>query len=421
MAVPDLDLVVPPPKRGPTAQGRPASAPPSKQPKGPLDDSFEMGEMGGSLDLAPTSVTEPKVQREAERPHAPASIMQSEDGGRAAAEKLGSYGDPPEGLFGAPFYAYRVKSRQRELRRALAEKREALEKAQVATTDALVHLADRARASILTNEAYAKLLGAVIVAENSLRNKDSVLAAATDAHKKETAGLDQRLTHFEAVLAGARAEERSYNNTFERVDAVRQRAEAKLKRIEIDLRNAAARGAADVADRTEERATRQRELEQAMPEVTEALSHLNAARRKVADVEGQLNVVRNELAKLEAAFKKKGKAHSLEVVKAQKEVREALAALGRAVVKDTATFGAEWAEARGQITALDRATASRDDEVMVHVMALDVFDRDTVQKGMGVAGAALALVFLLLTVPFLVRALTSSPPPPPPPPTETGE
>jgi hypothetical protein len=58
---------------------------------------------------------------------------------------------------------------------------------------------------------------------------------------------------------------------------------------------------------------------------------------------------------------------------------------------------------------------------MVHVMALDVFDRDTVQKGMGVAGAALALVFLLLTVPFLVRALTSSPPPPPPPPTETGE
>ncbi len=361
------------------------------------------------------------------------TVMMSEDGGRGAATRLAAYGEPPDEWWKAPFYAYHVKTRQMDLRKNLVARRADHEKALSAVSDALVVLAERVRRGILNNEAYAKLQGAVIHAENTLRERDSELAAATDAHKRQTGGLDEKIAEHEAELAGARAEEKSYAAVFERVDAVRQRADAKLKRIDIDQRAAVARanpvaagvpgrkpGAPDLSDpevaaRTAERDARLAELEQSMPAVTEAAQNLAVARRKVTGIEQKMRGVKNERAALENQFKKRAGTHGAQVAAAEKDVRNAMAALGRAVSLDVATFGAEWTEARAEIAALDWAAAARDDGVMLHVMALDVHDAPTVQKGLGLAAAVLAIMLGLAALPFVIHALNAPPPPPPPP------
>jgi nitroreductase len=362
------------------------------------------------------------------------SVMMSEDGGRGAAQRLGDYGAAPSEWYKTPLYAYHVKMRQRDLRHALAARRADLEKAQSAADDALVVLAERVRPTVHHKDAYAKLLDAIIVAERTLKERDSELAAAIEAHKRQTAGLDAKITEHEAELGVARAEERAREDVFNRADEIRQRAEAKIKRIDIELRSAVARAsaagagvpgmrAADVAAsdpevqaKTAEREARVAEVEQAMPAVTDSAQKLTVARKKVTGIEQKMMAVKNERAALEERFKRSGAAHGAQVAKAQKDVRVAMVALGRAAAADHGTFGDEWTEARTEIAALDKVTAARDDEVMIHVMALDAHDAETVKKGMTLIGAAAAALLLLLALPFLVRFATAATAPPPPPP-----
>ena len=94
-------------------------------------------------------------------------------------------------------------------------------------------------------------------------------------------------------------------------------------------------------------------------------------------------------------------------------VRSALAALGRNMVNDTTTFGADWNEARIEVAAKDKLTASRDDEVLLHVMALDVHDRGAVQKGILMSLGAFLLLSLVLVIPIAITMLGTKPPPPP--------
>jgi DNA repair exonuclease SbcCD ATPase subunit len=317
--------------------------------------------------------------------------------------------------------------RQRELRRILATRREALASAQAATDDVLVSLAERGRSVLSQKDSYSKLLGAVIAAEHALRERDGALAAETDAHKQKTAGLDARIAEQETELARLKAEEQACEDEFARVDATRQRAEAKIKRVDIELRSALARaqpagvpgtgGVTDeinaaVAARTAERDARHVELEQAMPAVAEATQKLAVARRKSAALEQTVLVARNERAAIEADFKKRGAAHGAEVAKAQKEVRAALAVLGRTAAADLSTFGAEWSDTRRQLVALDQTTASRDDDVMLHVMALDAYDAEKVRTGLGLILLGVGLLAALALVPLVIRAATPTPPVP---------
>lgn len=430
--LPHLDLPPAAPPAAKAAPRRAVAAPVASS----FDDGIDMGD-GAAIDLAsgpedavpewarpaaagpvsagPSSAAAPP----ASLPKPVSTLLESDDGGRASAEALGAYGPVPAEAWKAPVYAYRVKMRQLELRRILDGKRTELAKAQAVVDDALVALAERGRKQIVGNVMYTKLLGDVTVAEAALGERDSALAAETEAHKKKTSGLDERISLHEAELAGARAEERSYAAGFERVDSIRQRAEAKLKRVEIELRGAVGRAGAASADdpevlaRTAERDARAAELTQAMPAATEAMQRLTAARRKLSEGEQKILAVKNERALLEDQFRKRGATHGAQVEEAQKVVRSALAALGRNMVNDTTTFGADWNEARIEVAAKDKLTASRDDEVLLHVMALDVHDRGAVQKGILMSLGAFLLLSLVLVIPIAITMLGTKPPPPP--------
>jgi hypothetical protein len=410
---------------------RPSAKPkaPASAPSQPMGRSFDDGIDGMESDDAA-----PEWARPAAKSVAPAAlpyvkpvsgVLLSEDGGKEEAARLAAYGPVPPELWKAPLYAYRVKMRQLELKRELVARRADLAKAQAAVDDALVVLAERGRKAVEGNDAYGKLTSAVILAESTLKDRDSALAAETEAHQKQTSALDAQLGKHEAEMAGARAEEKACQAAFDRVDDVRRRIDAKVKRVEIDLRSAVARassgpagaaGAAadpEVISRTAEREARLAELAQSMPAVTEATQKLNVVKRKVADIQQKILGVKNERAALEDKFQKRGAAHGAEVQKAQLEVRTARAALGRVMAEDHATFGGEWAEARKELAELDLVQTGRDDAVILHVMALDAHDGDAMKKGVGILAGVALFLCLLMTVPVIV-SLGGKPPPPPP-------
>ena len=436
--------VAPPtdPNKPPSLAPPPAKPAPRKLAAATASSSFDEGmdltdgPGGGSIDLAGDAAPEwtggtgspaaaaPSGPRGAAAKPASSALAATDDGGLAAARALAAYGDAPRDWWKTPFYAYHVLMRQRELRSALATKRVEVEKARAASDDALVVLAERGRTLAATKDIYKKLLDPVAVAESALRERDGALAAATEAHKRETSGLDASIAAEEHELAGARAEEKAYADQFAAADAVRQRADARVKRIDIELRAAVARagggaGAArggggesgppsarapegEVLARTAEREARLAELEQAMPAVTEATQKLTAARRRVTGIQQKILAVKNQRASLEDQFKKRGEAHGAGVASAQKAVREAMVALGRAIGGDELTFGPDWNEPRVEIHALDTKTAAREDEALLHVMALDAHDRSAVQKGLALVAGACALVALLVAIPVVL-------------------
>ena len=159
------------------------------------------------------------------------------------AHTLADYGAPPKHWFMAPLYAYRVFTRQQELKRALVGRRE--EAAQAATTaeDALIACAERVRPRAAGVPQYKRSIDELALAEELLRSRDGALAKEQDAHAERLASIDARISKLEAEHAAAQGEERRIAGELAGAEAALQRAEAKLKRAEIELRNVSASAA----------------------------------------------------------------------------------------------------------------------------------------------------------------------------------
>jgi hypothetical protein len=187
--------------------------------------------------LAPREAPQRELALPAERP-LQMSPSRELVAGDSEAASLADYGDPPASWWQAPLYAYRVKMRQSELRRHLAERKSDLARARQAEEEAKLAFADRARAVARSVEVYVQPLAAIDTAERLMMERDGVLSAEMEAHRGRLAVIDERVVGLGAELAEARAEERKLEESLAETEAIRQRAEAKLKRAEIEIRNA---------------------------------------------------------------------------------------------------------------------------------------------------------------------------------------
>jgi hypothetical protein len=161
------------------------------------------------------------------------------------ARALADYGDGPSSFWQAPLYAYRVRTRQSELRRQLAERQRDLTRARDACEEAKVAFAERARNGAQKNDTFAKLLEPIVATERVMLDRDTALSVATEAHQGQLRVIDERIAELEAELADAKADERQIEDKLAEAEAVRQRALAKMKRVEIEIRNAGARADAE--------------------------------------------------------------------------------------------------------------------------------------------------------------------------------
>ena len=154
----------------------------------------------------------------------------------ADARLLAEYGPTPSHLMFAPFYAYRVLRRWRELKKALGGRREEATRAVEEVEDALVALAERARGTAEGAAEYSQALAELREAEEILRSRDRVLSVEQDAQNARRSQVETRISNLEAELAQARASERAVAAELVETQGALARAEARLKRAESEVR-----------------------------------------------------------------------------------------------------------------------------------------------------------------------------------------
>jgi hypothetical protein len=154
------------------------------------------------------------------------------------ARLLADYGEPPNHPLLSPIYAYRVLKRRRELRAALAGRREEAARAADEAADALLALAERARAALEKTPEYTRAFAELRDAEELHRSRDRVLVAEQDAQHARLSQVGARLSNLEADLAQAHTSERALALELSEVQGALAREEAGLKRAEMELRAA---------------------------------------------------------------------------------------------------------------------------------------------------------------------------------------
>jgi hypothetical protein len=152
---------------------------------------------------------------------------------------LADYGESPTRLWQAPLYAYRVRTRQAELRRQLAERKADLARARQVEEDAKLAFAERARPVAEGAGTFKQALDPIATHERLMFERDGALSAEMDAHKGRLSVIDERVQGLLVELDAAKADEHEVEQRLHEAEAVRQRAETKLKRAEIEVRNAA--------------------------------------------------------------------------------------------------------------------------------------------------------------------------------------
>jgi hypothetical protein len=154
------------------------------------------------------------------------------------ARVLGAFGDSPKHWWQTPLYAWRVRNRLRELRQQLAARETLAQRATVAHDQALVALGQRARVVAEKNPAYGRTLEGLRSNEQTLRQRDGAMMVEMDSHNRKLATIDQKIAQLQSELGVVQAEERRVADELAVAQATVGRAEAKLKRLDIELRSA---------------------------------------------------------------------------------------------------------------------------------------------------------------------------------------
>jgi predicted nucleic acid-binding Zn-ribbon protein len=435
----ELDLAPPEPAPKPAPPAaRPAPAPPAPAPKGPASplDYFGTGFEEDPRDAAADAAIELESYRppSAEGPLAPAEPSDAPPLPRGtlgpkpsttptatvsaddrAASVLASYGPAPTAIYLAPVYAYRVFVRQRQLRREIVGVNARYEEAEARRDELLADLARARRATIEGDARFEASLAAVRQLEQIAGERGAALSQTNQSLEDGRRELGTQLETAREQTEARHAIEKNAIEVVANAEQEANRAQAKQKRVLIEAR-AAARVAQQTAGGPDapiapEHAVRIHDLEtQAaamQPEVTARQQELVAAQTELANIRREIAALATHVRRIqdqERALSRKFQGdlvkQSAGVSSAEKELRSALAAVGRALVE--ARDGVEPA-ALEAVAALERQVKETDESRALHLRALDVYDRDAVKRGVGLTVAAVALLVLGLFALALFR------------------
>jgi hypothetical protein len=222
---------------------------PDGGPGAAIELEMPVGGPGPGAGAGPSAVSSPPARTMASKPPVSMAkvpvgtsrgvlVQRNDSDEESEARTLADYGDSPDSFWKAPLYAYRVKTRQSELRRQLHERQTDLKRAEKAEEQAKIAFAERARPIAERLEGYAQALEPIAKTERVMMDRGGALSAEVEAHKSRLAVIDERVHGLEGELETAKAEEREIEGKLAEAEGIRQRADAKLKRAEIEIRNA---------------------------------------------------------------------------------------------------------------------------------------------------------------------------------------
>jgi hypothetical protein len=322
---------------------------------------------------------------------------------------LADYGDPPANAPQSLAYAYRVFTRQRELKHQLIPIAAECERAQIAREATLAEFAGAMRGSIEQNPEFRRFFLPLLALEQRALERAKALTAVNAELGAETGQVDAELAQIASQLELEAGIEREAQRQYDEREANAKRTDAKWKRVQIEMRavtqvaeqKLGPQGgqipdaeAAELADLRKRAETLLPKREQALAEfeqAKQALARLHA--RRDALRQGQQKVARKKQA-LGGAYQTELAARAEGVSESEVELRAALADLARAVLaaRGTIELPEEWLE------RVSRA-CSHADRLLVRAemlcRAIASYDHERARQGVRLACTATGLVFAL--------------------------
>ena len=163
-------------------------------------------------------------------------------------------------------------------------------------------------------------------------------------------------------------------------------------------------GASIVTAWAKEREMRAAEASKLRTTIADLQQRHAAAKRRMTEAGTSVDAGRVERAQLEQWFRRQVGTRTAAVEEAREGVREKEIALARRALLDRDVFGPEHDASREAIATLDRAAQSASRDVMVHEMALNVYDPKGMRLGAILLGVAALLLLALLVGPIVWRA-----------------
>ncbi|HEX3775609.1 MAG TPA: hypothetical protein VHV51_14150 [Polyangiaceae bacterium] len=325
---------------------------------------------------------------------------------------LAGYGAAPTSPHLTPLYAYRVFVRQRELKHALVALDAEYTRAEVERQAALAELGRALAPELEPREQFRRLLSPLLELERTADQRGKALSSVSLELNEQASAIDSELEQIAARLTNELGQERDAQHKYDQRLEAMQRAEAKLKRVQIEVRSLVqlaeqklgpqgehipepeALRLAELRARTAslepDAAQAKAELERAKSALNEASARVAAARRNERLAERKrLALVQHYQAELDA------RGRSLDETAEQK--RSAFAELGRAVLAAPGDVSVP-----ETVLAQLRAASERADALLIrcelHLRALDAYDRSRAAQGVKLAGTLAAIVLLLFAL-----------------------
>lgn len=366
----------------------------------------------------PPAAASPHPAGAGQEPHPPSSVRarivpQSPALDPYEIAVLAEFGRPPAQIWNCPAYAVRVFLRTRDLRRMLAAAQRRAGEAERLRDDSLATIAEKVRPSIAEDRELAGYLAPLARIEETAREREHALSARSAEYSAKVAVVDQQLADEENRASEISRRRDLAASEHDARAQVLSRAQAQLKRAEIELRNAqqVARAAAcqpgsqaspeqTAALATAQKAVEQRRLELQTPTAAaaESADALRGVEAELAEAERRIAALRTERRTCEATFAREAGLRSEGVEQALTEKRAALIALGARLFdtnssailpEDAAAFG----RLRTEVSQLHL-------EVERCLRAIDSADKTAVKKGWAIIAAAAVLLITLVVLTF---------------------
>jgi hypothetical protein len=378
------------------------------------DDDFELVATGASVELlGSTPAQEPA--RQAPGPSWPTGRTRASDQlpvDPMEVTLLADYGAVPRNAVLTPMYAYRVLSRRSVLQRAKREQHAALAQAEAERDGALAQLAHELRPHLEASDVFRRLLEPVREIERLAGERSAALSQADEGFREQMGKFDQELGQLGEALTRISAVVAERSKAAELTQDALARAEAKHKRVQIEIRGVMdvarqlvgpAGGdippaqAAQLAQLQARAAALEPELAGAKAAHAASSASLGEAQSELRRIEGQSRQVQRQKAAAGGSLEQQLSARAAGVSEAQGQRIQALAEVARAVLASRCSMPVPDAtlEALRQHDARVEAQAVR---LEMHVRALDSHDREKVRQGIIVTLSALGIVMLAIVL-----------------------
>ena len=415
--IPDLELAPPVSKRAAAVSAPRAVAPltPDSAAFGlevslpDLDDDDEqLLQKGSNVELALGTSPQASKRHQEHWPHGhtrPADQLPIDP---AEVTLVAGYGPAPLNAVLAPVYAYRVLSRRSPLKQAIALHHAQLAQAELSRDLQLMQLSNELRPVLEAHDAFRRLLEPMREVERLAGERSAALSQADAGFKEQMARFDAELLQLRESAAKAEAFYQERTSAADSAKNELRRAEAKHQRVQIEIRGVldVARQAlgpaggdlqpahaAKLAELQTRASSLAPELTQAKAAQTSATTAQDQAEADVRRIQGQLRQVERQKAGASSTLEKQLSVRVQSVSEAEKQRRDALADVARAVLS-----------ARGAVAVpepLMQALRGHDKSVEAlavrletHVRALDSYDRERVKQGIILVLSALGVVVL---------------------------